>query len=188
MPTDLICYQESYASGKGQINIVGAQLGLLKNRIYRPISCTIHAALIPDKANPNTITGSESLLLRAYNWAIDGDIVRESIPRLVTPAGVTISIRWPYIVPTEFSTEDLNGRKLFSVFDFGINSGMGLYILYQFRIATGPSVTNQTKAFDLDALPAKRALVQSPPTSPFTQLDLASCSSSAPTSPVNGGE
>lgn len=135
-------YEGRYAAGAGQINITPKQLGLDLGRPYRPLRASVEVCLTGNAG----IIAAEPVLIKAYNWAIDSDVVSIVGPRIVGVLPRRFNIRWPYTAPTQIGTD---ARKLLSIYDFGTDSKLGMQIIVRIWVHEGPNIPGMAYANDL---------------------------------------
>lgn len=143
---------QKYAAGAGQINFTPKEMGFTdaSMRAVTPIRARISISLTGE-AN---IIASEPLYIKLYNFAIDADVVKIIGPFLVGVLPKTFHVRWPRTVPTQIG--NIASRKLFSIYDMGTNSKLGMLVACTLVVREGPKIADATA---LDLLPVKMALL-----------------------------
>lgn len=171
-PVSIYSYSENYGPGAGQINITGKLLDLPTDRVVTPISARIQICLRSSEAI--SATTSEFVVVRLFEWAHDNDIISQLGPYLIGTQPKTIRVKWPRIAPTQLGVDDMTKRKLIAMYDFGVNTKLGLGVVCHVTVKEGVLVRSSTQ--NLDELPEKRKLSDSPTTSasPFENLKLDS--------------
>jgi len=119
------------------------------SRTIRPVKASIQLCL--NGPNP-AIVQAEAIIIKAFNFAIGGDVVRQIGPFLVGTIPKSFHIRWPYIPATQFGNTD---TKLLAIYDFGTDSKLGLRLCAKLWVEEGPN----TPGASLHNLPIKEPIL-----------------------------
>lgn len=172
--TDVYTYAGHYASGDGTITLVPKNFGFEKSRTYVPIKCQLELSLRPDK-DESVIISNEFCMLHLFNWFIQGQVIKTLGPFTINQTTRRITMHWPRLIPTEFGDTDLTARKLFSVFDYGVNSKLGLAIVAKMYVREGPRIVEKLGERLLKDLPLKLPLTscseREPRLPPYQEID-----------------